>query len=380
MSQANQTGQTNEAEQGRPVIINPNDFSCEITRTGLFMKLLTGRAGSMVKVNLLVLLFALPAVAVYFLFSLASGGIGVFVPYSAHFGVGYTGSAVTDAAETGVALRFVNHLKMFGYFSAGIILLCAGLAGAFYVMRTLARGEIIPVVKNFFIGIKKYGIPFLLVSPVLAVFVFLTGVGISGYQAIGLPAPLKVFLLIVILLAFLALLTMSIFFFTLTVTYQMPFATRLKNSLVFAGKYSPRSLLILAVSALPFIGFVFLMGIPAIGYFIALFLAMLFFFTFVVLLWTVYAHWVFNREFEVAAKVVKEAEPKAAAITGGQIPAKKFASPAQKQKFGAKESAPKEKPQEEEKQPGDAQKGEKPAQHNPSGQKKGAAFKFKTKK
>ncbi|MCL2796435.1 MAG: hypothetical protein FWD58_00030 [Firmicutes bacterium] len=392
MSQAQATEKDKQQDQ-QPLISNPEDFSCEVKRTGLFLNLLLGRAGPMVKVNICALLFATPLFAIYYIFNLAASAVGVYVPKSWNFGY-IPNPAVMGAEAAARDMLFINSVQMYAWMTLGVLAACAGLAGAFYVMRTLARGQVIPVVKNYFVGVKKYALPFLILSPLFAGLFFLLAVSFTGFSSIAgplLPVPAAVILLILVCVLALALLTIALFFFTLTVTFQMPLKTRLKNSLTFTIKYLPRNLIVLTLSGLPLLLMVLMSGIALVS-FVVLFLVILFAVSFIVLLWTVYAHWVFHQEFETQATVenVTEQKRKTAALAAGQ-PAKKPASPvgaAQKQKDARptaseagfqsdRETEAAQKPKAENQvAPKDAQK----PQHDPSAQKKNAAFKFKTKK
>ena len=365
MAQPNESAKGGQATTNAQVLLNPDDFSFDGSRVWLFTKLLTVRAGRLIKLNLLTLLFAAPAIAALFYYMLSNVGIGMIYPYSANFGIGYPGSV--DAVAIGQAEMFLNNLRMFSFAAGGLVLLFVGLSGAFYAMRPLARGEAISTLKLFFIGIKKHALSFLLVTPLPVALFFLTAVGFSGFSTFAMPTVLKVLLLVLLCLLSVVTLSILIFYFTLTVSFQMPLKERFKNSAALAAVLLPRNLIILAFSAIPFVLLFVLIPIEIVSV-IAMTLGIMFLFSIIVLLWTVYSHWVFDRQFAtepISVKTVKEAEPQAVqeALPEVQKFVKKSAT-AQKKEVPKKETT----------------KNESKPQHNSTAQKKEAAFKFTKKR
>jgi hypothetical protein len=271
------------------------DFSYEGKRPRLFWAVLRARAGMLIKLNLLLAIFALPAVAAIFYFTMQNTVVNVMMPHSAGLGLGYP--VILDAAGAGEKLLTANNIFMHLGMTGAIALLCVVLSGGFYVMREIARGDIMPILKNFFVGVKKHFLPFLCAAPIIAGFYFLIAGGISAFNAIAMAAGLKIFLLVIFCLIALYLLCVAIFYFTQAVTYKIKVKALLKNSFILGFKLLPRSLFVLIFSAAPFVLLFVLLPIQIVNM-IALMLAALFLFSFFILMWTIYAHWAFDTLFQ----------------------------------------------------------------------------------
>ncbi|MCL2062630.1 MAG: hypothetical protein FWH03_08435 [Firmicutes bacterium] len=274
------------------------DFSFEGRRSGLFWAILRARAGLLIKINLMLLLFCAPAILAVFYYMMDNSAVGIFLPFSSNVGIGYP--MITDTHAAANSLYLVNNIFMHLGVTLGIVSLCVGLSGAFYAMRTVARGETFPVIKTFFTGIKKHWLPFLCAAPILAGLYFLIAGGFAAYSALALSAGLKIFLLVLIIMVAAYVLFAALFYFTQAVTFKIKPAELLKNSFILAFALLPRNFFIAVFSAIPILLAYFMMSVSIINMF-ALMLAALFLFSFIILLWTVYAHWVFHKHFEAYA-------------------------------------------------------------------------------
>jgi uncharacterized membrane protein YesL len=170
-----------------------------------------------------------------------------------------------------------------------------GISGGAYVFRNLVWGEGVFVAMDFFRGVKKNYLSTLLITVLFSLWVvFLTFLGDYATVMEALKPNLgwlfvvsKVF--IYLALAFVAI--MTIYMITMTVTYELKFFALAKNAFLFTLALFPINVIMLALALIPFLILLF-GGIIA---FIAIFLVFLFGCSYVFLLLTDYAHWVFDR-------------------------------------------------------------------------------------
>ena len=110
-----------------------------VSKWAQFKNLFFGRFGTIVALNLLTCLFALPAVAVLVLFYMNKTIGNGFIPYSSNFGIGYP--VITDAARLGEVMTFTYNLYEFALLVPCLAVFALGVAGNLYVMRKLIWEE-----------------------------------------------------------------------------------------------------------------------------------------------------------------------------------------------------------------------------------------------
>ena len=150
------------------------------TRFQLFKDVFFNRIGALVKINLLVLLFCLPAIAWVVLMQFIKQADGSLLPYSGNVGIGYP--IVNDVVTLGQQRAFQFDLQTYLILIPCIMIASIGLSGAFYVIRRLSWGEGISVASHFFQGIKMNFLPFLWSSLFAGVSLFLVLANIGIYN------------------------------------------------------------------------------------------------------------------------------------------------------------------------------------------------------
>lgn len=261
-------------------------------RFQLFKDVFFGRFGAMIKINLLSILFALPIVVVLVLAYMSRLVDNSMVPYSGNLGIGYP--VVPDAVAIGEARNFILNFQTYLLLIPCIVIFSIGLSGAFYVMRRLAWGEGVGVGAHFFHGIKANVLPFLWSSLFIAVSFFLLMFNISAYNQLQMHTAIKIIGLALTIIQFLIVTCMAMFLTTQAVTYKLKFWGLIKNSFLFSIGLLPINIIILILSALPAVALYFLLRVQFLGVmFLMLFL--LVGVSYIILLWTVYAHWVYDK-------------------------------------------------------------------------------------
>ena len=261
------------------------------TRWQLFKDVFFGRFGALVKINLLTLLFCLPAIAWLIVMMMIKQADGALLPYSGNIGVGYP--ITGDVTALGEARAFSYDLQTYLVLIPLIVIAGIGLSGAFYVMRRLVWGEGTSVGGHFFRGIKQNFLPFLWSSLFLGVSLFIVMANIGIYEHMASVHPVvKVLGIVISIVQFFFILCMMMFLTTQAVTYKLKTWGLIKNSFLFSIALLPQNLIILLLSAIPVLLMIFL---PAIVRVFVIMIFILFGFSYIMLVWTVYAHWAYDR-------------------------------------------------------------------------------------
>jgi len=267
------------------------------SRARLIMVLLRSRLMLLAKTNLMLVVFALPAIAALVVFSMMRGTIEGAQPWSAHIGLGIM-PFYNIAGDVAFNL-FVQDFWGIIAVTAGIPIFMLGLCGAMYVMKFVARGQNVKVLNTFAMGIKKCVLPFLVAAPILSGLFFVIAAGSLGFDFYmeGQDGA-KIAILVVAGILSLIVVFMLYFYMTMGVTYKMNPLQILVNSLkiVFMPKLIWRHFVITLITIGPLVGIGFL-SLTGIGFVIGLMFTALILLGFVMLVWTVYADWVYKRVY-----------------------------------------------------------------------------------
>ena len=266
-------------------------------RWQLFWDIFKGNFGKMVKVNLLILLFFLPMIAVIVLSSIMSSANGTLYPFSANLAIGYPAAP----AQQGIAEMLVLQNDFFMYIGLLVSSLIAslGLAGGMYVMRNMVWTEGVFVSNDFWRGIKLnyknalqtaiFFFTVLLVSCSLINFAdFTIAMGeLSGGQKTWLVISQTmsyVFIVVAVM--------MSFWMIALGVNYKYRFVSMLHNAFLMVIGTLPQTIFFGVLALLPFA--LLLLG-GSFFMMIAILAVLLFAFSYALLVWLDFAQWVFDR-------------------------------------------------------------------------------------
>ncbi len=146
---------------------------------------------------------------------------------------------------------------------------------------------------HFFHGIKANFLPFLWSSLFAGVSLFLVMANVGIYNNItDIHIAWRVVGIAVSVIQFVLLLSMFIFLTTQAVTYKLKTWALIKNSFLFAIALLPTNILMLILSAIPV---VLVMILPGFLSMFGLLIFALFGFAYIILVWTVYAHWAYDK-------------------------------------------------------------------------------------
>lgn len=262
----------------------------------LFWDIFKGNFGKIVKVNLLVLLFCLPTIAIIFLSTVMAQTNGIIYPFGANLGVGYP--VTPDLAGVAESVHLQSELMMFGGISASMLIAAVGVSGGMYVIRNMVWTEGIFVANDFWRGVKlnyknalQSTIFFCLV---LLLSKFLINMVDFSFAIGGLGKAREVWLNIskVLTIGFIVLAAlMSFWMLSLGVNYEQKFFLMFKNSFLMTIGMLPQSIFFALLALIPFL--LFLLG----DFFMifAVLLLILFGFAFCLLVWITFSQWAFDK-------------------------------------------------------------------------------------
>lgn len=263
-------------------------------KPALVWALVKGRFGRLVLVNMLTLLFCLPAIAIIVWRSLAIGTQGIVGPYGSGLGVGYP--ALPDTTGLYPHMIFMNDILFFVLFIPAALVAAVGAAGLAYVIGNLLRTEGIFVMKDYWRGVKQnfggVAISFTLFSLVLFAAQsvnnladWFASVGEPGFE--GLIASKIIGWVIVALLV-----PVCLWMVPLTNQYKLNGFGLLRAGFLVAFRLFPLSVLFSALSLWPFFLALFTSGFwQIIGDALVMILA----FSYAMLVFCAFSSWVFER-------------------------------------------------------------------------------------
>ncbi|MCL2847314.1 MAG: hypothetical protein FWE13_01000 [Firmicutes bacterium] len=264
------------------------------SRVRYFWVIFRARLGMLITISALLAVFSLPTATIIGLFTMMRNGIIGNQPFSSNLGTGFP--IILDPATRSYWYVFMQNFNMIIFVTASMPILLLGMAGAFYTVKFVARGQVVPVAKTFLIGIKKCFFPFLIASPVIAGIFFAITAGIIGFDYFWQDlVALKIILLILLGLMALVLMFMLFFYITMGVTYKLnPFRITVNSiKMAFNSKLLVRHFIILAISAVPITIAVLLFRMQ-LGIILGSLFTVILAFPIITLLWTLYADWVYK--------------------------------------------------------------------------------------
>jgi len=261
-------------------------------RWELFWDIFKGRFGKLIIINLLILLFCIPLIALFLFRSMAMMNFGATYPFSQSFGIGYMAPSSMAGYSESISLQ-VNMIT-FLFMPIAVMFLAVGLAGGAYVMRNMVWTEGIFVANDFWRGIKQNIKQMLVIGLTFSLVFYIAVIAISFCnQNIAVNAPNKWIYIVIEVLSYLILVVygiMTLHMMTMCVTYNLKFGQLIKNSFLFLIALAPTNIFFVLMCAIPFAFLLF--G----GFFkvLAIILLVLIGFSYVLLVWTDYSQWIYD--------------------------------------------------------------------------------------
>lgn len=268
-------------------------------RWQLFWDIFKGNFGKIFKVNLLILIFFIPIIAIIIFHNVAMQQYGLIFPFGANLTVGYP--AVPDTAGFAELLALQQEAILYGAFVVASFIAAVGLAGGMYVIRNMVWTEGIFVANDFWRGVKLnywnalqaavfFSVAMLICKSLINITEFSLAVQeLSKAQRVWFKIS-EAFSGILIVLAAL----MSLWMIALGVNYKQGIWTLIKNSFLMTIGMLPQSLFFGVLALLPF-GIFFLGGGFSFFTMFGVILLVLFSFAYALLVWLDFAQWAFDK-------------------------------------------------------------------------------------
>lgn len=267
-------------------------------RWQLFWDIFKGNFGKIVKVNLLVLLFLIPSIAVIVIRILMENSNGVLYPFGANLGVGYPSMPSLIGLSESLTMR----LDLFMYLALVVSMLIAavGLSGGMYVVRNMVWTEGIFVANDFWRGVKlnyknalQTALFFIIILTLSTYLINMTDYVLTVQSEISTSR--RVLLQISRAISYFTIFLggmLSLWMIALGVNYKQKFFMMLRNAFLLTIGMFPQTIFFAFLALLPFL--LFLIGSNLITI-IAVIIVILFAFAYALLVWLDFAQWAFDK-------------------------------------------------------------------------------------
>ena len=266
-------------------------------RWQLFWDIFKGNFGKIVKVNLLILLFFIPVVAIFVVRWLVGESNGVIYPFGANLTIGYP--AAPNQQGLAELLTLQSDLISFAALFVAMFIAAVGVAGGMYVIRNMVWTEGIFVANDFWRGVKLnyknalqatlfFTLILLLSTSLINFSEFSLAIAeTSKAQRVWFKISEGFSYVLIVLAAF-----MTLWMIALGVNYTQKFTVLLKNSFLIMIGTLPQTVFFGVIAAIPFLLFLFSSNFVIM---LAIFFLLLFSFAFALLVWLDFAQWVFDK-------------------------------------------------------------------------------------
>ena len=265
-------------------------------RWALFWDIFKGRFSKLIIVNLLMLVFCIPMIAVFIFRYIYTTVQGMVMPFAGWVGSGYpiTPNLVGVPQQVVLSTNLVfGALMVVAAFVAAV-----GISGGIYVIRNMVWTEGIFVANDFWRGIKINFIVVLQSTVFYGVFLFLFIISINWAQyLIAVGEGNSVLLTISIAISYIAigiLTLMYLWMLSMGGNYKLKFWQLVKKSFLMTFGLIFQNVFFAALMAIPVI-LVFLGSFFQVVGFIIL---ILFGLSYMLLVWFNYSQWAFDKFFE----------------------------------------------------------------------------------
>lgn len=260
-------------------------------RWELFWDIFKGKFFRLLFLNVLILVFFIPLVALIAYRSALLNSYGTLYPFSQSFGVGY----LSPISLVGYAENIVFSVNSVTFLFLPLFALVAsvGISGGAYVIRNIVWTEGVFMANDFWKGIKQNFKQVAILSVIYCVsfYVLILSISFCNQEiAIGnivwLFTALKI--LAYVLLAFTSVVLLHAV--TMCVTYNLPIMSLIKNGIVMSLGMFFSNILIIALAVLPYL----LLSFSGFLMFIAIIVIFAIGITYPLLVWTIYCQWIYD--------------------------------------------------------------------------------------
>ncbi len=266
-------------------------------RWQLFWDIFKGNFGKIVKVNLLMLIFFVPTIAVVVLSVLLNESNGITYPFGANLTIGYPAAPFQQGLSEMLTLN--GNLVTYIGIMISMFIASVGLSGGMYVIRNMVWTEGIFVSNDFWRGVKL-NYKNALQTTLFFSFILFISVTLINFadlalvsDAIGKGEAIWMRISQGASYLFLALASMmSLWMIALGVNYKFSFVAMVRNAFLLSIGTLPQTIFFGVIMLIPYA--LFLIG-NTFFIMIAVFVVMIFAFAYSLLVWLDFAQWVFDK-------------------------------------------------------------------------------------
>ena len=264
-------------------------------RWSLFWDIFKGRFSKLVIVNLLIIVFCIPLIAVYFLRYMMLVGQGTLLPSNS---LGVSWPAVPDIAGLEQQMILSTNLLWGALMVVAALIAAIGISGGIYVIRNLVWTEGIFVANDFWRGIKINAIVVLRSTLFYGVMLYLFTISIDAASVvIATGSGNQTLMVISQVFCYIAIALLTIMFLwmlSMGANYKIKFFRLLKNAFLMTFGMIFHNIFFVVLMAIPVILILLGSFFAMIGYIILI----LFGLSYMLLVWFDYSQWVFDKYFE----------------------------------------------------------------------------------
>ena len=248
--------------------------------------------GKMFGINLLMLLFALPVIALILLRYFQVQYYALLMPFSQNIGLGYPAYPIYSGITEEIYLMANRSSILF--LPIASIIASVGLAGGMYVMRNMVWSEGVIVGSDFWTGVKKnFGIVLL---STLFYTILLTAClfSLSYIDWIVAVKGTNFWLTISKVFSYIMLGFLSItylYMLSMGVTYELKFTQLIRNAMIMTIALIPTNIFFAAFALVTFV----IMALGQLGISLGLVILVMFGVSGAALIWTNYSQWAFDK-------------------------------------------------------------------------------------
>ena len=264
-------------------------------RWSLFWDIFKGRFSKLVIVDLLIIVFCIPLIAVYFLRYMMLVGQGTLLPSNS---LGVSWPAVPDIAGLEQQMILSTNLLWGALMVVAALIAAIGISGGIYVIRNLVWTEGIFVANDFWRGIKINAIVVLQSTLFYGVMLYLFTISIDAASVvIATGSGNQTLMVISQVFCYIAIALLTIMFLwmlSMGANYKIKFFRLLKNAFLMTFGMIFHNIFFVVLMAIPVILILLGSFFAMIGYIILI----LFGLSYMLLVWFDYSQWVFDKYFE----------------------------------------------------------------------------------
>ena len=262
-------------------------------RWELFWDIFKGSFFKLILINLLILIFCIPFIALLIFRYMSISSYGIIYPFSQSFGIGY--GALPSMVGLSESIVYQTNLMVLVLMPITFLIAAVGISGGAYVIRNMVWTEGIFVANDFWHGIRKnfkqISIVLLIYSCIL--YFSLVTVALCDLQiATDVPNEWIFVVSKVMTLTLIVTLTiMTLHMITMSVTYEVTLRALIKNSFLFTIGLLPQNLFFIALGLIPYL-------ITLLGQFFSLIgtlIIIAFGVAYFLLVWTDFCQWGYDR-------------------------------------------------------------------------------------